>query len=296
MHNPLRRLTAFLAAAVSLLTASGCQGSGDPQPESSEIPQVNTVLTVTAFNVGKADAMVIQTDNSVTVIDAGNKGDGKVIEKYLTNQGIETVNNFIITHFDKDHVGGAARLVNRMKIENVYVPDYTSESDEYTSFIEKIDETGTPLHVMTAKSSENWSVDEADFRLYAPNETDYGKNEENDFSLVLYVTHGQNSLLFTGDAENARMDEIIALNLGKVDFLKFPYHGNYLTKTEAFLDACDPSYTVVCCSEKEYADDYTVETLKKRGIKTYYTCAGTVTAVSNGQTISCTQNTADAGK
>ena len=76
---------------------------------------------------------------------------------------------------------------------------------------------------------------------------------------------------------------------GKVDYLKFPYHGNYLSTTESFLDAFDPKFTVVCCSEKEYADPNTVETLEKRKITAYYTCDGDVTAVSDGKTLTCTQ-------
>lgn len=287
-----KKLTALLLGAITLLTAAGCtQSSGSQEPESG-IP-VTGDFTVTALNVGKADALVLQTQNAVTVIDTGNKGDGKQIEKFLTNQGIDTIDNLIITHFDKDHVGGAARVINRMKVKNVYVPDYASDSDEYNSFIEKIGETQTPLTAMAAKSQTEWQADDARFTLYAPQETFYGKDEENDFSLVLYVQHGSNKLLFAGDAENARQQEIMDLKLGDVDFLKVPYHGNYMKTTEAFLDACNPKVAVVCCSEKENADPSTVETLQKRGIETYYTYQGTVTVVSDGKALRCEQQAAE---
>ena len=286
------KLTALLLGAITLLTAAGCtQSSGSQEPESG-IP-VTGDLTVTALNVGKADALVLQTQNAVTVIDTGNKGDGKQIEKFLTNQGIDTIDNLIITHFDKDHVGGAARVINRLTVKNVYVPDYSSDSDEYNSFIEKIGETQTPLTAMAAKSQTEWQADDARFTLYAPQETFYGKDEENDFSLVLYVQHGSNTLLFAGDAENARQQEIMDLKLGDVDFLKVPYHGNYMKTTEAFLDACNPKVAVVCCSEKENADPSTVETLQKRGIETYYTYQGTVTVVSDGKALRCEQQAAE---
>ena len=287
-----KKLTALLLGAITLLTAAGCtQSSGSQEPESG-IP-VTGDFTVTALNVGKADALVLRTQNAVTVIDTGNKGDGKQIEKFLTNQGIDTIDNLIITHFDKDHVGGAARVINRLTVKNVYVPDYTSDSDEYNSFIEKIGETQTPLTAMAAKSQTEWQADDAHFTLYAPQETFYGKDEENDFSLVLYVQHGSNTLLFAGDAENARQQEIMDLKLGEVDFLKVPYHGNYMKTTEAFLDACNPKVAVVCCSEKENADPSTVETLQKRGIETYYTYQGNVTVVSDGKALRCEQQAAE---
>ena len=284
-----KKIYALLLSAIALFSASACTQKTASEPDPA-IPVTGNV-TITAFNVGKADALVVQTQNTVTVIDAGNKGDGKKIEKFLTNQGIETIDNLIITHFDKDHVGGAARVINRMKVSNVYVPDYTAESDEYNSFIEKIDETQTPLTAMAAKSKTEWTADDASFTLYAPQETFYGKNEENDFSLVLYVQHGSNTMLFAGDAENARQKEIMELKLGNVDFLKFPYHGNYMATTEDFLDACKPKATVICCSEKENADPSTVETLQKRGIETYYTYQGDVTVISDGKTLQCKQKT-----
>ncbi len=282
-----KKLTAMLLGVLTLLSASAC--TQQPESQQTNALLVTGNVTLTAFNVGKADALVLQTQNTVTVIDTGNKGDGKKIDKFLSKQGIDTVDTLIITHFDKDHVGGAARLVNKMNIKEIFVPDYQTESEEYDSFIEKVQETDTLMTVMNPKNTFNWTGDDAAFSLYSSEQEYYGKNEENDFSLVLFVQHGKNKMLFAGDAENARMKEIIGLHLGNVDLLKFPYHGNYLASTEDFLDACNPKVSIVCCSEKENADPSTVETLQKRGVETYYTYQGDVTVVSDGKTLSCSQ-------
>jgi len=293
MKHSILKKTAALFAALTVLTLTGCAGgavqSSTPQPEA---PAVTGNVTVTAFNVGKADALVIQTENSVTVIDAGNKGDGKYIDKFLTNQGIDTVDLLLITHFDKDHVGGASRVINKLNVKQVLVPNYESGIDEYTSFVEKIEETETPVTKLDFGASYDWAPDDIACTVYASERDNYGRDEENDFSLVMYMQHGENTFLFTGDAEDPRQQEIMALGLGKVDFLKFPYHGNYLSTTEQFLDTFDPKYTVVCCSEKEYADPNTVETLEKRKIEAYYTCDGNVTVVSDGKTLTCSQTAA----
>lgn len=284
----LKKLAALLLGAMTALTASACQESGS-LPSDAHGTIADSALTLTVFDVGKADAMVVQTEHSVTVIDTGNKGDGKKIEKFLEKQGIDTINTLIITHFDKDHVGGAARLANRLKIETVYVPNYQSASEEYLSFAEKAKETNLTITQMPMHSEQVWRADDAAFTLYAPNESFYGNNEENDFSLCLLLQHGKNTFLFAGDAEDARQKEIMSLNIGKVTFLKYPYHGNYLPTTEAFLDVFSPEMTVICCSKKEFAADSTVETLEKRGIETYYTNNGDLTVISDGKTLNCTQ-------
>ena len=87
-------------------------------------------FTMDFLDVGKADCMVLRTENSTVVIDCGEKGDGKQILSLLAENEIETVDYLIITHYDKDHVGGAAKLINTIEVKNVLAPDYTEESDE----------------------------------------------------------------------------------------------------------------------------------------------------------------------
>lgn len=273
------RISAAFCALLTLLPLSGCDTA------QSNTPTVTGALTITALDVGKADAMILQTANATVVLDTGCKGDGKLIEERLAEQNITKIDALIITHFDKDHVGGAARLVNRMEIDNIYLPDYAGVNDEYKDFQKKLEKSDTAPTILAAGETQKWQYDDVAFTLTAAQKTDYGKNEENDFSLGLYLRHGDKSFLFAGDAEEARQQELMQSNFGKVDFLKFPYHGNYLKTTEAFLDAFAPHYALICCSKKEYAQDGTVNTLQKRGIETYYTCDGDITVISDGRTI-----------
>ena len=286
--------TALFSAAAALLTLFGCQrNTSNSGEESRKAEPVSTEFTVTALNVGKADALILQTPNSVTVIDTGNKGDGKDIEKYLSAQDIAKIDRMIITHFDKDHVGGAARVINRVEVGEIIVPDYTSKVPDYESFIEKVNEKGKELTVMKAGTNTEWKSDDVSFRLYAANKNDYGRDEENDFSLCLYAVHGGNTYLFAGDAEAARQQELLSLKLGKVTFLKFPYHGNYLKTTENFLNATAPKYALITCSPEEDADPSTVDALTKRGVTAYYTKNGTYSFVSNGSEITVVEGGTD---
>ena len=79
----MHRIGALLASAVALLTAVGCQSDSSSQSmsstESSKSSSNSTAsldvtgeVTITAFKVGKADALVVQTANSVTVVDTSS--------------------------------------------------------------------------------------------------------------------------------------------------------------------------------------------------------------------------------
>ena len=238
-------------------------------------------LKVTFFDVGKADAILLQSENANIVIDCGEKGDGKKISKLLKESDEDTIDYLIITHFDKDHVGGAVKLIKGFDVKNVIVPDYDGTVDEYDKYKSALADKGiTPTRLT---SDLAFTLDGIDYTVYAPKKNFYGDNDENDFSLVTKVVHNKNTLLFTGDAMEQRLDEI--MDIGKCTLLKVPYHGRKLDNITEFLNAVKPKCAVVCTSTGEFSGKIQ-EALKKSGASTYATCFnGDITATSNGSTI-----------
>lgn len=280
----IKRVFTFVLSA-ALLLLGGCK----QKPQQVSAPEVTGSFSITVLDVGKADAILLQTANKTVVLDAGNKGDGKDIEKLLEGQQITKIDTLIISHFDKDHVGGASRLFKHLEVGEVYLPDYAGTCEEYFDFCKKLEDVSITPMKLPMGEQRVWQYDDVSFRLDAAQKNDYGKHEENDFSLCLYLQHGDNTFLFAGDAEEARQEEIMGYDFGAVTFLKFPYHGNYLPTTEKFLDACSPKYAVICCSEKEPAQSQTIKTLQDRGIQAFYTQNGEVHIASDGKNISVTQ-------
>ena len=105
---------------------------------------------VHAFKVGKADSFLIEQNGEYMLIDTGEEDDGQKIVTYLQSHQITTLKALIITHFDKDHVGGADTIVNAVDIEHIYVPDYESDSKQTKQFLYAVDEAKVPLEKLTA--------------------------------------------------------------------------------------------------------------------------------------------------
>ena len=113
-----KRILAALLTAVFLL--SGCSagrtaGSSDSGTTSaaasgkSDSPDASAVsgkLKIYFFSAGKADAILLYGADFAVLIDTGLKGFGGEIVSYLKEQGIDTLDALILTHFDEDHVGG----------------------------------------------------------------------------------------------------------------------------------------------------------------------------------------------
>ena len=97
----MKRLCALLLAALLLL--SGCAAG---RPDGS-LP----TLTVTFLDVGKADCILLEAEGCAAMIDAGNQGDAEEILALLSAKGISSLDFLLLTHLDKDHIGGADALI-----------------------------------------------------------------------------------------------------------------------------------------------------------------------------------------
>ena len=269
----LKKAAAVIAAALTM-TVSGTSCT------EKDIVNVGE-LEVIFFDVGKADSIVLRSENSTVVIDCGEKGDGKEIVSYLEENDISAVDYLIITHYDKDHVGGAAKVINQMDVKNVLAPDYEETSEEMEKYQKAL--AAKNITPQTLTSDLSFKLDDADYTVLAPKKTDYGEDNDNDFSLVTKVIHGNNTLLFTGDAMEERLNEI--MDIGKCTLLKVPYHGRKLDNIEDFVNAVSPGCAVVCTSKSEFSSQVQNLLLKKK-IPMYSTCFnGKITAVSDGKEI-----------
>ncbi|MDE6679603.1 MAG: MBL fold metallo-hydrolase [Ruminococcus sp.] len=241
-------------------------------------------FTIDFLDVGKADSMVLRTENGTVVIDCGEKGDGKEIIGLLEENGIESVDYLIVTHYDKDHVGGVAKVINNIEVKNVLAPDYEEESPEMEKYHKALETKNITPVLLTEDIS--FTLDGVDYTVYAPQKDFYGEDNDNDFSLVTKAVYHDTTMLFTGDAMEQRLSEI--MDVGKCNLLKVPYHARKLDNSEEFISKVCPEYAVACTSEEEFSNN-TKNLLEKYKVQYYATCYnGRITAVSNGNEISFT--------
>jgi len=274
-----KKFIALLVSLATVFTAVSCEGK-----KSEEETVTSTVypdFTVTFFDVGKADSILLQTENSTVIIDCGEKGDGKEIVSFLEEQNIDSVDCLIITHYDKDHVGGSAKVINKLDVKRVLAPDYEEESDEVEKYRKALDSKGITPELLTQDTE--FELDGVSYTVYAPQKTFYGEDNDNDFSLVTKAVYHDTSIIFAGDAMEQRLEEV--MDIGTCTLLKVPYHARELDNLGEFLDNTKPKCAVSCTSAEEF-DKSTQKALYERGIKSYSTCEnGRITAVSNGNQI-----------
>jgi len=265
-----------------LLFLFGC-ASGQP-----EAGWENPGIRVTFFDVGKGDAILVETGEHNLLIDAGYDDTYKVLQDYFTERKITKLDYLVVTHFDKDHVGGADRIIESLEVGEILQPDYESDAGQYLEYRTALEEKGLQPALVT--ESVQFALDGAEFYVYPPEKESY-EEEDNDFSLVISMTYEESRFLFAGDCEEERLNEL----LGQTEFdlshdvLKVPHHGRKEDNSGEFLRAVAPKLAVITCSEEKPASDQVLGILGELGTKVYLTKEGTVTCLCDGSTLQMLQ-------
>lgn len=247
-------------------------------------------LRVDFYNVGKADAMLVTAPSGFTMlIDAATNKEGKALAKRLRDEGVGQIDVMLITHYDKDHVGGADQMLDALPVGRVIMPVYDKESKQYEQFAQALDaHPETVVTRMEIGSELTLETGEEGLQIVitAAHRGFYGADEENDFSLCTYLTYGETRFLFPGDAEDARQREILAEYPVRCDVLKVPYHGRLVAASQDFLTAASPKIAFIPDSDEDSASPLVISMLKKLGCDVRSARDGDLTVVSDGTDVS----------
>lgn len=249
-----------------------------PGPE-PEAPAMRGVV----LSVGKADATLLWGDDFAVLIDAGEAEDADKILAFLARHGIRRLDALILSHYDKDHVGGAAGLLRGIEVGAVYGTYKTKESEEYDSYLAAVDAVG--LSPVIVREDTALSFSSLSLTILPPKAMAYNEKESNNSSLLVRAVYGDTALLLAGDAQEARLSELDERDTLGCDFLKVPYHGNHVRNLPHLLSLAHPRYAAVTCSQKNPEDAEKVQMLEEAGATMYLTRCGNVYLYSDGKTL-----------
>ena len=246
-------------------------------------------LRVDFYDMGKADAMLITTPSGVRIlIDTGTNKGGKALVERFEKEGIREIDTMIITHYDKDHVGGADKILEEIAVKQVIMPVYDKESKQHTQFMEALDaaKNTQSFPMKIGSDMQMQSDDGVKLSLTAAHKKSYGKDEENDFSLAVRLQYGDTKFFFAGDAEAPRQKELLEEGNVKCDVLKVPYHGRMVSMSEKFLTEASPKIAYITDDEEEPASPDVLRILEGLGADVYSSREdGNVTVVSDGKDV-----------
>ena len=110
------RTSVALAAAGGLLLVAAGWWAARPAPAWDQ----PAGLRVTFLDVGQGDAVLLETPSARVLVDQGPpEGD---VAGQLARMGIRSLSAVVLTHPQRDHVGGAAEVISRLRVGTVLDP------------------------------------------------------------------------------------------------------------------------------------------------------------------------------
>ena len=242
---------------------------------------VKLPFEIDILSTGKSDFILIEAEGKFIIIDCGFYENSTKIKEFLNYKDVEEIEYLILSHNDKDHIGGAPIILDNFKINNLVQADYEKNTVQYKNYIEAVERN--ELNPILLHSNIITNINGAKITIYPAIKDSYDKS--NDYCIIVGVDYGKYRFLFTGDAEDERMKEFIEADTGNYTFLKMAHHGIYNDEVGNFLESVSPSYAAITCSYFMYPDRKLISLLNEQKIKTFYTSSGDISIKSDGENI-----------
>lgn len=226
--------------------------------------QIASTSQVSFIDVGQGDATLLElADGKNMLIDCGPKSAGDELISYLKERQIQTIDYFLITHADADHVGGGVHIFQNFDVLEFYRPmTYSASEEQFLDY--PVHDTQIYDEVIQAAQQEqaeifftsdalSWGSEGGSYyiRVLYPDQP-YSNN--NDSSAVIKAQIEGFSFMLTGDADTDVEASLIQKYGSQLhsEVLKVAHHGSNTSTSEDFLAAVSPNYAIISVGENSY--------------------------------------------
>lgn len=246
-------------------------------------------LSVVYVDVGQGDCQIAMCDGQTMLIDGGTADKGRTVVAVLGKLGISYLDYVVCTHAHADHCGGLAGVLSVYDAGMVLSTEAEEDTEAYSDFKSALKSRG--LEPTIVKPGDKYALGKSVVEVLGPIEIK--SDDLNNTSIVLKITNGDNSFLFTGDAEYEEEKEIMSTNVDlTADVLKVGHHGSSGSSSYSFLREVMPTYAIIGVGkDNSYGHPHTeaMSRLRDVGAHVFRTdMQGDITVVSDGKNITVT--------
>ena len=228
--RPLRAFVLLATCSVALVAWAGRDGP-DPRPPP-------TGLRVTFLDVGQGDGCLVEAPGVRLLVDQGPP-DARVADQ-LRRLGVRRLTALVLTHPQRDHVGGAADVLRKLRVGFILDPRLATTGPEEQDAMREA--RGRRVRVVVARAGRGFRIGRLRVVVLWPDGPGFPGEDPNLRATILLVSYGQVDLLLTADAETP---VTLPLDPPPVEILKVAHHGSADEGLPELLERLRPTVAVI---------------------------------------------------
>ena len=217
-------------------------------------------LRIVFLDVGQGDAtLVVLPDDRALLVDAGglpaaplqDPRDGpafdvgeRVVSRTLRALGVRSLDTFVLTHADPDHIGGARSVLRSFRPRAIWEGVAVPPHEPLRWLSAAADRIGAEWR--TARADDHLRVSGVEIHTLHPPQPDWERQRvRNDDSIVLAIRMGKVSVILPGDVGREGEGRVLDhLEPTPLMVLKAPHHGSATSSTVEFLERIRPAVAI----------------------------------------------------
>jgi competence protein ComEC len=197
-------------------------------------------LRLTVLDVGQGDSILLQVREGAVLVDQGPPE--AEVDDQLRRLGVRRLALLVLTHPQRDHVGGASEVIERVRVDRVLDPAIPTESPDQTAALAAAREKRVPIVV--ARAGVVFRLGRLRLQLLWPDGPHMPGVDPNLRANVILASYGEVDALLTADAESP---VTLPLQPRPAEILKVAHHGSADEGLPRLLELTRPLVAVISC-------------------------------------------------
>jgi len=243
-----------------------------------------TGLRVTFLDVGQGDSVLVEAPGAAVLVDEGPPEAD--VAGQLRHLGVRSLTAIVLTHPERDHIGGAARVLDRLAVGTLLEPGIEAPTPYRDAALDEARRRA--VQVVVIHAGEVFRVGKLRLRILWPDDPGLPSENPNEHAVVALASYGATDVLLTADAES---DVTSQLQLRPVEVMKVAHHGSEDPGLPDLLRVLRPRLAVISVGAHNDYDHPRPETMAALaavpGLETLRTDEnGRIVVESDGRTLS----------
>lgn len=202
-------------------------------------------FTCSVLDAGQGQCVTFRSGDFCAVIDCG--GDrytpkiGAYAARSLLQSGTRRVDALVLTHYDRDHINGAAELLREVRVDTLYLPQMPDEDEAQDALLAAAEACGTQVKLVRADET-TVRFPGGSLRLYLP----CGAESQGNNGVCVLASAGEYDALIVGDLDHhGEQDWLREGTMPRAELLVAGHHGAENSTGWALLARVQPETVLI---------------------------------------------------